>query len=91
MDNSIIVSIISAIVTIFTVVINTKISNNEMQHKLETAQAVTETKLEALSADIQECTTVMRQVPVTVEQVKVINHRISDLERDVYAHQRTAG
>lgn len=91
MDNSIIVSIISAIVTIFTVVINTKLSTNEMQHKLETAQAVTETKLETLSSDIQECTTVVRQVPVTVEQIKVINHRLSDLERDVYASQRTAG
>lgn len=91
MDNSIIVSIISAIVTIFTVVINTKISNSEMQHKLETAQAVTETKLETLSADIQECTTVVRQVPVTVEQIKVINHRLSDLEREIYASQRTAG
>lgn len=91
MDNSIIVSIISAIVTIFTVVINTKLSNSEMQHKLETAQAVTETKLETLSADIQECTTIVRQVPVTVEQIKVINHRLSDLERETYASQRTAG
>lgn len=91
MDNSIIVSIISAVVTIFTVVINTKISNNEMHHKLETAQAVTETKLETLSSDIQECMTIVRQAPVTVEQIKVINHRLSDLERDVYANQRTAG
>lgn len=91
MDNSIIVSIISAIVTIFTVIINTKLSNNEMQNKLKISQAITETKLETLSSDIQECTTMVRQVPVTVEQIKVINHRLSDLEREIYASQRTAG
>ena len=48
MDSSIVVSIITGIVTIVTVVINTKVSNREIQHKLETQQAVLETKEEQI-------------------------------------------
>ena len=43
-------------------------------------QAVTETKLEELTREVREHNNFARRVPVIEEQVKVINHRIADLE-----------
>lgn len=44
------------------------------------AQAVTETKLEELTREVREHNNFARRVPVMEEQIKVINHRIQDLE-----------
>ena len=45
------------------------------------AQAVTETKLEELTREVREHNNFARRMPVVEEQIKVINHRIGDLER----------
>lgn len=44
------------------------------------AQAVTETKLDELTREVREHNHFARRMPVVEEQVKVINHRIADLE-----------
>ena len=44
------------------------------------SQAVTETKLEELTREVREHNNFARRVPVVEEQIKVINHRIQDLE-----------
>lgn len=44
------------------------------------AQAVTDTKLEELTREVREHNNFARRVPVMEEQIKVINHRIQDLE-----------
>ena len=44
------------------------------------AQAVTETKIEELTREVREHNNFARRMPVVEEQIKVINHRISDLE-----------
>lgn len=82
MDASVIVAIITGIVTIVTVVINTKANSREMTHKLETMQAVTDTKLDALAAEVRDHNNFARRMPVVEEQIKVINHRLEDLERE---------
>ena len=43
-------------------------------------QAVTETKLDELTREMREHNNFARRVPVVEEQIKVINHRIEDLE-----------
>lgn len=45
------------------------------------AQAVTETKIEELTREVREHNNFARRVPVVEEQIKVINHRIEDLEQ----------
>lgn len=67
-------------------IINTKASNREIQHKLETQQAVFETKLDSLTSEVREHNNFARRMPVVEEQIKVINHRLEDLERE---NQRT--
>ncbi len=44
------------------------------------SQAVTETKLDELTREVREHNNFARRVPVVEEQIKVINHRIEDLE-----------
>ena len=44
------------------------------------SQAVTETKLEELTREVREHNGFARPMPVVEEQIRVINHRISDLE-----------
>ena len=43
-------------------------------------QAVTDTKLEELTREVREHNNFAKRMPVVGEQIKVINHRIEDLE-----------
>lgn len=44
------------------------------------AQAVTEEKIEELTREVREHNNFAKRMPVIEEQIKVINHRIEDLE-----------
>ena len=82
MDASVIVSIITSLATIATVIIKTKSSNKEIIGKLETKQAVTDTKIDNLTSEVREHNNFARRMPVVEEQIKVINHRLEDLESE---------
>ena len=69
MPESIIVALITASVTLIGVLI----SNSK-------AQAVSKEKIEELTREVREHNNFARRMPVVEEQIKVINHRISDLE-----------
>ena len=43
-------------------------------------QAVMETKVEELTREVREHNNFARRMPVVEEQIKVINHRLEDLE-----------
>ena len=44
------------------------------------SQAVTETKIDELTREVREHNHFARRMPVVEEQIRVINHRIGDLE-----------
>lgn len=44
------------------------------------SQAVMETKVDMLTREVREHNEFARRMPVVEEQIKVINHRIEDLE-----------
>lgn len=50
------------------------------EESIQMAQAVTDTKIEELTREVREHNGFARRMPVVEEQIKVINHRISDLE-----------
>ena len=54
MDTEIIVACISAVATVGGVIITNRIANREIQHQLETHQAVTDTKLDNLTAELNK-------------------------------------
>lgn len=66
-------TLISALITGGLTLLGVIISNNKHQ-------AVTDTKMEELTREVREHNNYARRVPVMEEQIKVINHRISDLE-----------
>lgn len=82
MDSSIIVAVISAATTLIGVIITIKENGKEISHKLETHQAVIDTKIDNLAAAVNKHNHFAERMPVVEEQISVINHRISDLERD---------
>lgn len=61
-------------------VISARSTKDAVTHKLETAQAVTDTKLDELTREVRMHNNFAQRVPVLEEQIKVANHRISDLE-----------
>ena len=69
MTESIIIALITGGLTLLGVII----SNSK-------AQAVTETKMEELTREVREHNNFAKRMPVVEEQIKVINHRIDDLE-----------
>lgn len=77
---SILAATITGALSLLGVVITNISGNRKMQSSLDKAQAVTDTKLDELTREVREHNNFARRVPVVEEQIKVINHRIKDLE-----------
>jgi len=77
-------SIISALVAgglaLIGTVLTVSSGQKKTEHKLETAQAVTDCKIDELTREVRLHNNFAQRVPVIEEQIKVINHRIADLE-----------
>jgi len=58
--------------------------------RIERAQAVTDTKLDGLTREVREHNNFAKRVPVVEEQIKVMNHRIQDLEQKTMRGQKKA-
>lgn len=74
------IEIVVAILTLLGVIVTNIGSNRKIEHSLETSQAVTDCKIEELTREVREHNNFARRMPVVEEQIKVINHRIKDLE-----------
>lgn len=77
---AIISAAITGVLALAGVIITNIQSNKKIEHKLETAQAVTDCKIEELTREVREHNNFARRMPVVEEQIKVINHRIADVE-----------
>lgn len=77
-------AIISALITGGLALVGVIISNMMAARKTEAAikinQAVTDTKLEELTREVRAHNNFAQRMPVVEEQIKVINHRLADLE-----------
>ena len=71
MDSAIVVALISGTLTLLGVLVATSRS-----------QAVTDTKLAELTREVREHNNFAKRMPVVEEQIKVINHRLEDLEHE---------
>lgn len=83
MSAEVIVALITGIVTVLTVVINSWLSGREMNAKLDKAQTVTQTKLDDLTREVREHNEFAKRVPALEEKMKAANHRIDKLEGKV--------
>lgn len=80
MTNIIIAVITSGLGLIGVIITNIK-SNKEISSSVRTAQTVTEYKIEELTREVREHNNFAKRMPVVEEQIKVINHRLTDLEK----------
>ena len=74
-------SIVVGVLSLVGVIITNNNSNKKIEQKLTTAQAVTDCKIDMLTSEVREHNNFARRMPVVEEQIKVINHRIQDLEK----------
>ena len=76
----ILVAVITGGLALVGVIISNVNGNRRVASQLEQAQAVTDTKIDELTREVREHNGFARRMPVVEEQIKVINHRVGDLE-----------
>ena len=81
MGESIIVAIITGCLSLAGVVVTCIATSRKNENTIRTAQAVTDIKLSELTREVREHNNFAKRMPVVEEQIKVINHRLSDLEQ----------
>lgn len=82
MSEGAIIAIITGLFTIAGTVITVLAGNRKTNENIKINQAVTDTKIEELTREVREHNNFAQRMPVVEEQIKVINHRISDLETE---------
>ena len=80
MSEAIIVALITGLLSLIGVVISNLAAARKNAAVLQTQQAVTDTKIEDLTREVRAHNHFAQRMPVVEEQIKVINHRLSDLE-----------
>lgn len=82
MSETITVALISSLLPLIGTVLTVLFSYNKTDENLKIAQAVTDTKIEELTREVRAHNNFAQRMPVVEEKIKVINHRLDDLEDD---------
>lgn len=80
MSEAIIVALITGGLSLVGVVVTCVVTARKNETALKVSQAVTDTKIEELTREVRTHNGFAQRMPVVEEQIKVINHRIGDLE-----------
>ena len=81
MSEAIIVALITGLLSLVGVVVSNFATAKKNAAALQTQQAVTDTKIEELTREVRAHNHFAQRMPVVEEQIKVINHRLSDLKQ----------
>ena len=81
MSEAIVVALITGGLSLVGVVITCLATSKKAEKAAAVAQAVTETKLSDLTREVREHNNFAQKVPVLEQEVRALNHRVSDLER----------
>lgn len=73
-------SLITAVASLLGVMLSNLLTERKRENTLRTAQAVTDTKLDALAREVREHNNFAKRMPVVEEQMKALNHRLNILE-----------
>ena len=82
MGEAIVVALITGCLSLVGVVITCLATARKNETAMKVSQAVTDTKIEELTREVRLHNGFAQRMPVVEEQIKVINHRISDLENN---------
>ena len=73
-------AIVVGVLSLVGVMISNSRANSKMQNNIKTAQAVTDERISELTREVRMHNGFAQRIPVIEEQIKVVNHRIGDLE-----------
>lgn len=82
MSEVIIVALITSGLTLIGTIITVVSVNKKAQQEAAIARAIMKRDIEELTREVREHNNFARRMPVVEEQIKVINHRLSDLEKE---------
>ena len=80
MTEAIIVALITGGLSLVGVIITSILTAKKSEKAAAVAQAVMDTKIDELTREVRQHNNFATEIPVLKEQIKVINHRISNLE-----------
>lgn len=81
MSDAVAVALISGGLALLGVIITSISTSRRMSAQLERNQAVMDTKIEELTREVRLHNNFAQRIPVIERDIKVINHRIDDLEK----------
>jgi hypothetical protein len=79
-SEAIIVAIITGGLSLIGTIITVLITNSKTREEIKINQAVMENRIETLTREVRGHNNFAQRMPVVEEQIKVINHRLDDLE-----------
>lgn len=82
MNATVLASLITGLLSLAGVMLSNLLSDRRRENALRAAQAVTDEQLRQLTREVREHNNFARRMPVVEEQIKVINHRLEDLEKE---------
>ena len=82
MSEAIVVALITGGLSLIGVVVTCIATAKKNEAALRVSQAVTDTKIDELTREVREHNGFARRMPVVEEQIKVINHSLTDLEKE---------
>ena len=82
MTDTIFAALLTGGLSLCGVIVTNMMANRSTTAKIEMSQAVTNEKISELTREVREHNDFARRVPVVEEQIKVINHRLEDIEKE---------
>ena len=80
MSEGVIVAVITGLLTLVGTIITVVIGNNKSMAAMEKNQAVTDTKLDALTEEVKRHNNFAQRIPVIETQIQNLDNRVSKLE-----------
>ncbi len=80
MSEAVLVALITGGVSLLGTVITVLATSSKTAQDMKINQAVTDTKIEELTREVRKHNNFAERMPVVEEQIKVLNHRVQDLE-----------
>ena len=74
-------AIVVGVLSLIGVMITNNKSNAKMQNDIKTAQAITDERISELTREVRLHNNFAQRIPVIEEQIKVVNHRVGNLEQ----------
>lgn len=79
--SEILTAIITGMLALMGTVITNLVTARKTDFNIRTSQAITDTKLEALTREVREHNNFARRIPVLEEQARSMERRLRDLEQ----------